>query len=247
MCDMHRGYPPAAAARFADDAVKVYFMATRTIENYLKQLYLEQQETGNRAVPLGRVAARVGVTAGTATTMIKAIAHSGLARYAKRSGVRLTKQGEELAMLVLRRHRIVELFLVRIMEMDWADVHEEAEELEHVISDRVLEKMDAMLNHPQVDPHGDPIPDRQGRLGAPASCARHTDLAQSTPGRCAKVTRVLDQSSTFLKFAQKHGLAPGAAIKVVAVDPHAQSVAVESGGFPPVTLSFSAAAKFELL
>ena len=221
-------------------------MASRTIENYLKQLYLEQQETANRSVPLGRVAARVGVTAGTATTMIKAIAHSGLARYVKRGGVRLTRQGEELAILVLRRHRIVELFLVQVLGMDWADVHEEAEELEHVISDQVLEKMDALLNHPVVDPHGDPIPDSKGRLNEGETKLR-PNLVASEPGRSVRVARVLDQSRSFLTFARRHGLAPGASIHVIGVDAQAQAVVVESTGFSAVTLSFTAAQKFELV
>lgn len=221
-------------------------MASRTIENYLKQLYLEQQGTANRPVPLGRVAARVGVTAGTATTMIKAIAHSGLARYVKRGGVRLTRQGEELAVLVLRRHRIVELFLVQVLGMDWADVHEEAEELEHVISDQVLEKMDAMLNHPVVDPHGDPIPDRRGRIDGGIARKAHPSLVDRKIGNSARVMRVLDQSKSFLKFARQHGLAPGAVLRVVGHDPQAQSIAVESAGYPAVTLSFAVAAKFEL-
>src|SRR5689334_3922803 len=112
-------------------------MASRTIENYLKQIYLEQQTAGKAPVGMGRLASVMNVVPGTATTMVKALADSGLVAYSPRSGVRLTKSGNQLALHVLRRHRLVELFLVRIVGLDWAEVHEEAEELEHVISDKL--------------------------------------------------------------------------------------------------------------
>src|SRR5215471_11725921 len=133
-------------------------MASSTVENYLKQLYLEQQVTNNRLVSMGRLAALLNVVPGTATSMIKTLADSGLVSYEPRSGVRLTTGGEQLALHVLRRHRLVELFLVKVLGLDWSEVHAEAEELEHAISDKVLEKIDGLLGHPSADPHGDPIP-----------------------------------------------------------------------------------------
>src|SRR5262245_5456209 len=117
-------------------------MSSSTIENYVKQLYLEQQKAPGALVPLGRLAERMGVVPGTATSMIKALADSGLVTYEARNGARLTPGGEKLALHVLRRHRLVELFLVQILKLDWSVVHEEAEALEHVISDRVLERID---------------------------------------------------------------------------------------------------------
>src|SRR3954471_12129542 len=142
-------------------------VASRTIENYLKQLYLEELQTpANEPVAMGRVAALMNVVPGTATTMVKALADSKLVRYSPRSGVQLTKGGRQLALHVLRRHRLVELFLVRVVGLDWSEVHAEAEELEHVISDKLLERIDTLLGHPTVDPHGDPIPTSAGEVAA---------------------------------------------------------------------------------
>src|SRR5881397_3558637 len=141
-------------------------LPSSTVENYLKAIHQGQSalHAGERLVPMGSVAAAVGVTPGTATTMVKALAESGLAEYEPYSGVRLTTAGEKLAGLVLRRHRLVELFLVQVMGMSWAEVHEEAEQLEHVVSERLIERIDKMLGHPTHDPHGDPIPNPEGTI-----------------------------------------------------------------------------------
>src|SRR3954452_7964061 len=142
-------------------------MPTSTVENYVKQLYLEQQRAPEQLVSMGKLATAMGVVPGTATTMMKALADSGLVAYEPRGGVRLTRGGEQLAAHVLRRHRLIELFLVQVMGMDWSEVHPEAEELEHAVSDRLIARMDEMLGSPSVDPHGDPIPDAQGVVAAP--------------------------------------------------------------------------------
>ena len=133
-------------------------MPSITVENYLKQLYLEQQNKPDELVSMGKLATAMNVVPGTATTMVKALADSGLVEYEPRGGVRLTRGGEQLALHVLRRHRLVELFLVKVLGLDWSEVHPEAEELEHAISEKVLEKIDTLLGNPSVDPHGDPIP-----------------------------------------------------------------------------------------
>src|SRR5438477_4591329 len=138
-------------------------MASITVENYLKQLYLEQQNSSEELVPMGKLATQMGVVPGTATSMVKALADSGLVDYEPRSGARLTRGGQQLALHVLRRHRLVELFLVKVLGLDWSEVHAEAEELEHAVSDKVLERIDSLLGHPSVDPHGDPIPPAKGR------------------------------------------------------------------------------------
>src|SRR5580700_4376418 len=142
-------------------------MATSTVENYLKQLYLQQRSAEGDKVPMGRLAGAMGVVPGTATSMVKALADSGLVQYEPRGGVKLTHSGEQLALHVLRRHRLLELFLVKILGLDWSVVHDEADRLEHAISDTVLERMDALLGHPTADPHGDPIPTSKGQLHEP--------------------------------------------------------------------------------
>src|SRR4249920_4105866 len=143
-------------------------LRSSTVENYLKAIYQGQPALSGetRLVPMGHVAAALGVTPGTATTMVKALAESGLAEYEPYSGVRLSAAGERLAWLVLRRHRLVELFLVQVMGMSWAEVHDEAEQLEHVVSERLIERIDEMLGHPTHDPHGDPIPNPDGAIAS---------------------------------------------------------------------------------
>ncbi|MBC8109089.1 MAG: metal-dependent transcriptional regulator, partial [Anaerolineae bacterium] len=166
-------------------------MASSTVENYLKQIYLEQQSAGTgELVPMGKLASAMGVVPGTATSMIKALADSGLVTYEPRGGARLTRGGEQLALHVLRRHRLVELFLVKVLGLDWSEVHAEAEELEHAISDKVLERMDALLDRPRVDPHGDPIPPAKGK---PVDVTLHS-LATCELRKKLRVARVLDQN-----------------------------------------------------
>ena len=223
-------------------------MPSVTVENYLKQAYLAQhghdhgRSRDDTRVPMGRLAAGVGVTPGTATTMVKALADAGLLDYEPRGGFSLTPAGEKLALEVLRRHRLIELFLVQTLGLDWSEVHEEAEELEHAISEKVLERIDALLGHPEVDPHGDPIPPRHG--GPPP---RHDlpNLTDCPTGQRLRIARVLDQAGSFLQFLDTHGLTPGAEITVAPRHPSADAVTVTptETGLGPITLGTAAAAK----
>src|SRR5215208_5666223 len=137
-----------------------------TVENYLKAIFQAQLHLPRKAdlVPMGQLAAALSVVPGTATTMVKALAESGLVKYEPYAGVRLTASGERLAAMVVRRHRLIELFLVEVMGMSWTEVHDEAEHLEHAVSDRLIERIDEMLGHPDADPHGDPIPTAEGHV-----------------------------------------------------------------------------------
>src|SRR4026209_1336630 len=136
-------------------------LPSSTVENYLKAIYLgvAALTAPDRLLPMGQLASALGVAPGTATTMVKALAESGLVEYEPYNGGRLSAAGEKLAAMVLRRHRLIELFLVRVMGLGWDEVHDDAEQLEHVVSERLIERMDELLGHPEVDPHGDPIPD----------------------------------------------------------------------------------------
>jgi DtxR family transcriptional regulator, Mn-dependent transcriptional regulator len=214
-------------------------MATSTVENYLKQLYLEQPGGDGGMVPMGRVAAAMGVVPGTATSMVKALADSGLVEYEPRGGVRLTRSGEQLALHVLRRHRLVELFLVKVLGLDWSVVHDEADMLEHAISDRVLERMDALLGHPTADPHGDPIPTAKGHVHEP----RRVSLVDCPIEVPQTVARVLDQDPEFLQFAERSGLVPGSIVTVGKRETAAEAVKVRIGKREEVSLGMVAAAK----
>src|SRR3954451_15816563 len=129
-------------------------LPSSTVENYLKAIYAGETHlvAGQKLVPMGQLATALGITPGTATTMVKALAESGLVRYEQYAGVRLSAAGEKLAGLVLRRHRLIELFLVKVMGMSWAEVHEEAEHLEHAVSDRLTERTTEILGPPSANP-----------------------------------------------------------------------------------------------
>jgi DtxR family Mn-dependent transcriptional regulator len=215
-------------------------LATVTVENYLKQLYLEEQQAAGQLVPMGKLAGAMGVVPGTATTMVKALADSGLVAYEPRGGVKLTRAGEQLALHVLRRHRLVELFLVKVLGLDWSEVHDEAEELEHAVSDKVLERIDGLLDHPSVDPHGDPIPPARGR---PHPSTRHLALSACEPGQKYRVARVVDQGPDFLQFVHRCGLLPGTALTIEARDDIADAVSVRPHDAPVLTLGTAAASK----
>jgi DtxR family Mn-dependent transcriptional regulator len=216
-------------------------LPSSTVENYLKAIYQGQSVLpgDQRLVSMGHVAAALGVTPGTATTMVKALAESGLAEYEPYSGVRLTASGEKLAGLVLRRHRLVELFLVKVMGMSWAEVHEEAEQLEHVVSERLIERIDQMLGRPTHDPHGDPIPSPEGAL-----TPRHLDNLLTCPVNTPlKVTRIADQDPEFLRFIEHNALKPGQQVEVETRDAAADSVMLRRGDQRRLTIGARAASK----
>jgi DtxR family transcriptional regulator, Mn-dependent transcriptional regulator len=214
-------------------------MPSPTVENYLKQIYLEQQRDPAELVSMGKLATVMGVVPGTATSMIKALADSGLVRYEPRSGVRLTGGGEQLALHVLRRHRLVELFLVKVLGLDWSEVHAEAEELEHSISDKVLDRIDALLGHPSVDPHGDPIPTAGGDvISSPAKSLANCPLREPM-----RVARIIDQEPSFLQFVNRCGLVPGVGVVVESRDDVAQAVVVRPREQQPTTLGTNVAQK----
>jgi DtxR family Mn-dependent transcriptional regulator len=216
-------------------------LPSSTVENYLKAIYQGQAllAADARLVSMGQVASALNVTPGTATTMVKALAESGLAEYEPYSGVRLTAAGEKLAVLVLRRHRLVELFLVQVLGMSWDEVHDDAEQLEHVVSDRLIERIDRMLGHPTHDPHGDPIPTAEGTI-----TPRHHDNLLNCPVKTPlRVTRVTDQDPAFLRFIESNGLKPGQAIQVETRDAAADSVRLRLASGTAMTIGARAASK----
>ncbi len=215
-------------------------LPSSTVENYLKAIYHAQSQLPREElVPMGRLASALGVVPGTATTMVKALAESGLVAYEPYAGVRLTTAGEKLAVRVLRRHRLIELFLVQVLGMSWADVHDEAERLEHAVSDTLVDRIDEMLGYPETDPHGDPIPDQEGvvkRLDCLTllNCPLRTSLT---------IIRISDQDPDFLRFVESSLLKPGEIIQVESRDERADSVSVRGSADRLITLGTRAASK----
>ncbi len=212
-----------------------------TVENYLKEVYLgvSRLPPGEPLLPMGQLAVALRVAPGTATTMVKALAESGLVEYEPYNGVRLTAAGTKLAATVLRRHRLVELFLVQVMGMRWDEVHDDAEHLEHVVSDRLLDRIDEMLGHPDTDPHGDPIPGKEGTI-----LERHLETLLTCPvATQVVVARVTDQDPVFLRFVERNGLKPGELVEVEARDEAADAVRLRGRGATSITIGARAASK----
>jgi DtxR family Mn-dependent transcriptional regulator len=216
-------------------------LPSSTVENYLKAIYLGVGALSppNRLLPMGQLAGTLGVAPGTATTMVKTLAESGLVEYEPYAGVALTKAGQKLAALVVRRHRVIEMFLVRMMGYGWDEVHDEAEQMEHVVSDRLIDRMDEMLGRPEVDPHGDPIPTPEGVVKTQAVQSLLT-CPLATP---VTITRVIDQDRIFLRFIENHNLKPGESIEVEARDAASDSVRVRGRDEHRVTIGTKAASK----
>lgn len=214
-------------------------MATSTVEDYLKQIFLAEERSAGERVSTGQIASALKVAPGTATAMIKTLADSRLVRYEPYSGVHLTESGRQLALHVLRRHRLVELFLVQVMGMGWSEVHSEAERLEHAISDRLLERMDEMLGFPAVDPHGDPIPDARGVVAEIVL----PDLLQCELAVPLRIARVADQGSDFLRALEQRGLTLDSRLTVRARDEASDTVELELGAGERLALGWRAASK----
>lgn len=198
-----------------------------TVEDYLKRLWQAQEALAPaEPVSMGRIARDLDVTPGTATSMMKHLAAQGLVDYVPRAGVRLTAEGRRGAIKVLRRHRLIEHFLVSVLGLDWSEIHSEAERLEHAVSDRVLDALDAHLGFPERDPHGDPIPSASGEIVADALIP----LAEAPIGQPLEVARVLDQRGAFLRYLDERGLTVQATLAVRSRDAAAEVVEVVVAG-----------------
>jgi DtxR family transcriptional regulator, Mn-dependent transcriptional regulator len=219
----------------------VAMLPSQTVENYLKTIYLAQANmtSDHELVPMGQLASALGVVPGTATTMVKALAESGLVHYEPYMGVRLTAAGERLASLVSRRHRLIELFLVKVLGMSWAEVHDEAEQLEHAVSERLIDRIDEMLGRPEVDPHGDPIPSPEGRIPR----TEDFDLLTAPVQTSLQVSRVIDQDPGFLRFVEQQELVPGRSVTIESRDEASDAVRLTLDTGRPITIGSRAAAK----
>ena len=184
-------------------------MPTISVENYLKAIFSHQ--TGEEGlVKTKEIAAALEVSLPSVSGMIKNLADEGMVDYEPYRGVRLTEKGRRAALRVIRNHRLIEVFLVQTLGYTWDEVHNEAERLEHAVSDTLVERIDAFLNYPRFDPHGDPIPTAEGEIHR----RQLPTLAETEAGREVKVERVLDQAPEVLKYLDRVGLRPGAILEV---------------------------------
>jgi DtxR family Mn-dependent transcriptional regulator len=201
-------------------------VASLTIENYVKTIYQLSSAADGELASTGALAEALAVSPSTVTSMLKTLSESGLAQYIPYGGAKLTDAGRTLALRVVRRHRLIELFLVKTLNLTWDEVHAEAENMEHAVSDLLVDKIDAFLDYPQADPHGDPIPKADGTISA----ASGTSLASLAAGDRFRVVRVRDQSPEFLRYLTDAGLEIGASGSVAECRPQAGVVVLNVGG-----------------
>src|SRR5512139_1833249 len=193
------------------------------IEDYLKAIYLLREREG--AATTTAIAADLEVTPASVTGMIKKLAELKLVRHTPYQGVELTKSGEKIALEMVRHHRLLELFLMEALGYTWDEVHAEAHVLEHVISEEFEERMAARLGYPTVDPHGDPIPAKDGTIIA----VQERALLAMQAGESAQITHVNDADSEMLRYAANLGLTPHTRLTLIDVEPFGGSLRVKIG------------------
>ena len=198
-------------------------MVTLSEENYLKAIF-HLGKQGSEAVSTNAIAEQMETKASSVTDMVKKLAEKDLANYKKYQGVSLTKLGRLMAASVVRKHRLWEVFLVEKLNFSWDEVHDVAEQLEHIKSEKLINELDSFLEFPTHDPHGDPIPDKNGSL------AKNTSVSILEMGRGVEgtLTHVKDSSDIFLKYLDKNNLALGDKIKVIEIEPFDNSVKIET-------------------
>jgi DtxR family Mn-dependent transcriptional regulator len=206
-------------------------------QDYLKLIW-SATEWSDRAITVGAIAERLGVTPSTVSDGLRKLTQQGLLSHAPYGGIELTETGRRYAVAMVRRHRLLETFLVKVLGYGWDEVHAEAEVLEHAVSDLLIDRIDEHLGFPEQDPHGDRIPTRDGHQ-APISAS---PLAETEAGSEIAITRISDASPAMLRYFAGLGLRPGTRLRVVAQHPYADltSVAVLPS-LQPIDLGSAAA------
>jgi len=198
-------------------------MLSQAVEDYLKAVFEVQRDHGKAATTV--LAERMGVKPASATGMIKKLAALKLVRHSPYQGVVLTRAGEKVALEVLRHHRLLELYLAEALGYTWDQVHEEADRLEHVISEECEEKIFEALGRPTRDPHGEPIPTKEGKVPS----ADHEPLSDLQPGAAGIISQVSKSNPEMLRYLGARGLIPEAVVQVVEKAPFEGPLTVRTG------------------
>lgn len=199
-------------------------MTTTAEENYLKAIFKIEEKEG-KAASTNAVAAAMQTTAASVTDMLKRLAEKELIAYEKYRGVQLTDLGSQVAVSLIRKHRLWEVFLVDKLGFAWDEIHDMAEQLEHVQGDVLVTRLDAFLDHPQFDPHGDPIPNAEGRWAFRSQIL----LTNLLPGARGAISGVEDHSAPFLQYLDQLGLQLGTEIELLERMAYDQSVRLHVG------------------
>lgn len=184
---------------------------SQAVEDYIKTIYTLELENNEKGVSTTKIAESLNISSASVTNMIKKLAGMGLVSYESYYGAKLTKAGRKIALEIIRHHRLLELYLKEVMGYSWDEVHDEAEKLEHHISEQFEDKIAELLNHPTHDPHGDPIPSKDGVMPEMAS----EPLTEAEVGNRLIIGRVVNQEPDLLRYLEKKGLIPGVELEVI--------------------------------
>ena len=206
-------------------------MNSLTEENYLKALFNIANKDGE--VNVAELSKTLDIKMPTVTSMMKKLSGKKLVYYESYKPLRLTEKGKKEAGLIIRKHRLTEIFLVEKMKMGWEDVHDIAEQIEHIQSPVFFDKMDELLDFPKQDPHGSPIPDRNGKV----TSKDYKKLSECNESETVKLAAVINTSSAFLKFLNARQLRLGVKIKIKAIEPFDRSITISYGKNQVETLS----------
>jgi len=201
---------------------------TRSVEDYLKAIYLLQVK--GQPASTSDIAELLELSAPSVSGMIKRLSDQGLIEHAPYKGVVLTASGRRVALRMLRRHRIIEAYLVGFLGYSWDTVHDEAERLEHAVSEVLIERMATALGNPRFDPHGDPIPDQNGAMDELV----YTPLAEIPTGETAEIRRVVTSQAERLRYLEHSGLTPGTRVTVTEHQPFRGPITVSTEGHQQV-------------
>ena len=211
-------------------------MPTHSEENYLKAIW-KINEAGTESVSTNSISAAVKTRAASVTDMLKKLADKKLIQYQRYQGVKLTAEGRRVAVNIVRKHRLWEVFLVEKLGYGWDEVHEIAEQLEHIYSENLTDRLDKFLGYPKFDPHGDPIPDKTGKFAEASSVA----LGFLKAGQTGVMTGVAEHSAVFLRYLDEQHLRLGCTIHVDQVNEFDQSLKIKVNNKSAITISQHAA------
>jgi len=206
-------------------------MPTTVKENYLKALYFLDME--DHRISITELSNKLGVSKPTANNMVKSLQEQGWVVYQKYQPLQLTEKGRKAAACVIRKHRLTEMFLYEVMGFGWEEVHEIAEQMEHIDSEKLFTRMDEMLDHPAFDPHGSPIPDKDGRIPKQKLPA----LIDVTPGGKVKLVALTKSSANLLHYLNKCNIELGIQIEFIKIEPFDESCLIRLGDQPPFMVS----------
>ena len=197
---------------------------TRSVEDYLKAIY--RLSPAGRPASTSEIAHLLELSPPSVSGMVKRLSELGLLEHAPYKGVQLTAEGRRAALRMVRRHRLIEAYLVQFLGYSWDTVHEEAERLEHAVTDKLVERMAGALGHPSTDPHGDPIPEADGSIHEPAC----TPLSEVQVGETIEIRRVDESQPERLRYLASLGLRPGVVVTLLDRQPFGGPVTLEAAG-----------------